>query len=160
VRTMGGAPAHHDAHGLSQGAQAYAAQTPYLFGEAVRTFFAVEWPLAWSPLVWHEACTSIYSLFTPMYTLAYSLSAHTLTHPSHTFFFQPLAHGVRGREPWERPFYFTLVGTIVCFLVASQYYRPTTHEWARDEAEERLRRCVACSPTAFPCESPTTTPRA
>lgn len=44
------------------------------------------------------------------------------------------------REEWEMPAYLALGGTAVIAFAST--YRPSTnpHDWARDEAEERLRR--------------------
>ncbi len=49
------------------------------------------------------------------------------------------------REAWEIPFYLTIGGVAAVFFAFQ--FRPSTnpHDWARDEAEERFRRCVPCA---------------
>jgi hypothetical protein len=46
------------------------------------------------------------------------------------------------REEWELPFYFTAAGVTLLCLAAMVSKKPTPHEWARDEVEERERRCA------------------
>ncbi len=50
---------------------------------------------------------------------------------------------MRAREAWEVPFYLTIGGVAAVFFAFQ--FRPSTnpHDWSRDEAEERFRRCAA-----------------
>ena len=139
--SSGGSHHHGDGH-LSSGASAYEAQTPRLFGEAVSVLFLLLLRLFWGGCCFLGlvpailACCSVLKRLTlPLPFLPFLIYCHT------TQRLQP-HHGERAREAWELPFYFTIAGVGAIFF--AYMFRPSTnpHEWARDEAEERFRRCV------------------
>ena len=124
---------HAHAEGQSAGAAAYEAQTPRLFGEAVRACLT---PLP-STCATPRAQAALYSLDPLSHApLLPPPSPHPLI-PAPPL--QPV-HGERTREAWEIPFFLTIGGVAAVFF--AYQFRPSTnpHDWARDEAEERFRR--------------------
>jgi hypothetical protein len=58
-------------------------------------------------------------------------------------FSQPLAPGQkRVAEAWEMPYYATAAATALVLAGFAYRRNVNPHDWARDEAEERMRRCV------------------
>lgn len=82
---------------------------------------------------------------------------HLTAHPPRTHAPppQPPPPGAKPeREEWEIPFYFTLAGVALVCLAAATSKKPTPHAWARDEVEERERRCVVALPPHPPPLTP------
>lgn len=146
VRHGSSTPAAHDAaHPQSAGAAAYEAQTPHLFGEApVRAPGAhlgaplgcMRWQGCWGCHAQPPTCLPPLPprALTPLPPRPTCLCPRAPPPQA--------ADGARVREAWEIPFYFTVAG--VGAVLLAFFFRPSTnpHDWARDEAEERFRRCV------------------